>query len=102
ALAARDNNIPFYVALPSSTFDWTLKDGIAQIPIELRDQDEIKYVQGQYDNKIVDVLITPEDSPGGNYAFDVTPARLVTGFITERGICDANEQAIMALFPEKA
>jgi methylthioribose-1-phosphate isomerase len=100
ALAAKDNNIPFYVALPSSTFDWEKRDGIKEIPIELRDPDEIKYVTGKHDGKIINVLITPEDNNAGNYAFDVTPARLVSGFITERGICDANEDAVLKLFPE--
>lgn len=101
ALAAKDNNIPFYVALPSSTFDWTLRDGVKEIPIEERDPDEIRLVQGKENGSTKKVLITPEDSPCGNYAFDVTPARLVTGFITERGICDANEAAVKTLFPEK-
>ena len=101
ALAAKDNNIPFYVALPSSTFDWTLRDGIKGIPIEARDPDEIRYVQGMNQGKIKNVLITPEASPAGNFAFDVTPARLVTGFITERGICGASEKEIFNLFPER-
>ena len=101
ALAARDNNIPFYVALPSSTFDWTLRDGIKEIPIETRDPNEIRYVQGMTQGMIKDVLITPESSPATNFAFDVTPARLVTGFITERGICGASEKEILSLFPEK-
>ncbi|MBT7695782.1 MAG: S-methyl-5-thioribose-1-phosphate isomerase, partial [Desulfobacterales bacterium] len=101
ALAAKDNNIPFYVALPSSTFDWTLRDGVKEIPIEKRDPDEIKFVQGLDQGQIKNVLITPEDSSAGNYAFDVTPSRLVTGFITERGICEADEKAILGLFPEK-
>jgi methylthioribose-1-phosphate isomerase len=101
ALAAKDNNIPFYVALPSSTFDWTLRDGVKEIPIEIRDPDEIRLVQGLDQGQIKNVLITPEDSPAGNYAFDVTPARLVTGFITERGICKADEKDILGLFPEK-
>ncbi len=100
ALAAKDNDIPFYVALPSSTIDWSLSDGIAEIPIELRDENEIKYVQGQYNDEIIDVLITPQDSPAGNYAFDVTPARLVTGLITERGICGSNSKDIKELFPK--
>jgi len=102
ALAARDNGIPFYVALPSSTFDWTLTDGVRQIPIETRNPDEIRYVQGRRGSETLSVLVPPEDSPAGNYAFDVTPARLVTGFITERGICRANEADIRRLFPEKA
>ena len=102
ALAAKDNDVPFHVALPSSTFDWDLKDGIADIPIEQRDPDEIRYVQGLEGGTTKQVLISPSDSPAGNYAFDVTPARLVTGFITERGICEANEQDIRRLFPEKS
>ncbi len=101
ALAARDNHIPFYVALPSSTFDWKLKNGINEIPIEKRDPDEIMYVQGKYNDKTVEVLVPPIDSPAANYAFDVTPSRLVTGFITERGICGASEKEIRKLFPEK-
>ena len=101
ALAARDNGIPFYVALPSSTIDWEMRDGVAEIPIEQRDQEEVKYVQGKLDGEIQKVLITPESSPAGNYAFDVTPARLVTGLITERGICEASEKGVKSLFPEK-
>ena len=101
ALAAKDNNIPFYVALPSSTFDWNLKDGVKEIPIEKRDPDEIKYVQGVCKGESKSVLVCPKDSPAANYAFDVTPARLVTGFITERGVCGAAEQDIRRLFPEK-
>lgn len=101
ALAAMDNNIPFYVALPSSTFDWSLKDGLKEIPIEMRDPDEIRYVQGFYEGAIRSVLIPPENSPAANFAFDVTPARLVTGFITENGICRATEQDIMRLFPDR-
>ena len=102
ALAARDNQIPFYVALPSSTFDWQLRDGIGEIPIEERDPDEIRYVQGQSEDGIRSVLVPPQASPAGNYAFDVTPARLVSAFITERGVCQAAEEAIRGLFPEKA
>jgi len=101
ALAARDNNIPFYVALPSSTFDWNITDGIKDIPIEERDHDEIRYVQGLCEGRVQTVLVPPESSPAANPAFDVTPARLVTGFITERGVCNATEADIMALFPEK-
>ncbi|MDM8550322.1 S-methyl-5-thioribose-1-phosphate isomerase [Desulfobacterales bacterium HSG2] len=100
ALAAKDNNIPFYVALPSSTFDWKLRDGLAEIPIEERDPDEIRYVQGSDQGVIRNVLVPPENSPAGNYAFDVTPARLVTGFITERGICKATEEDVRRLFPD--
>ncbi|HHC25618.1 MAG TPA: S-methyl-5-thioribose-1-phosphate isomerase [Desulfobacterales bacterium] len=99
ALAAKDNNIPFDVALPSSTFDWTLRDGLADIPIEERDPDEIRYIQGSDQGRTTNVLVPPEDSPAANYAFDVTPARLVTGFITERGICKAAEDDVKRLFP---
>ncbi len=101
ALAARDNHIPFYVALPSSTFDWTLQDGIAQIPIEERNPGEVQYVDGFEDGLFRRVRVPPADSPAANFAFDVTPARLVTGFITERGVCKATEQDILGLFPEK-
>ncbi|SLM31646.1 Methylthioribose-1-phosphate isomerase [Desulfamplus magnetovallimortis] len=102
ALAAKDNNIPFYVALPSSTFDWSIKDGLAEIPIEERDPDEIRYIQGlDINGKITSVLVPPEQSPAANHAFDVTPARLVTGFVTERGICKALESDILSLFPEQ-
>jgi len=97
ALSAKDNNIPFYVALPSSTFDWNLSDGVKEIPIETRDPDEVRFVQGLDKDVIRSVLIPPADSPAANYAFDVTPARLVTGYITERGICDA--AGIRKLFP---
>jgi methylthioribose-1-phosphate isomerase len=102
ALAAKDNHIPFYVALPSSTFDWELTDGISDIPIEVRDPDEIRFVQGWEQGAIKRVLVPPKDTPVANYAFDVTPARLVTGFITERGICSATAGDILRLFPEKA
>jgi methylthioribose-1-phosphate isomerase len=101
ALAAKDNNIPFYVALPSSSFDWNLRDGIKEIPIEERDPDEIRYVEGLLDAEAARVLICPEKSDVANYAFDVTPARYVTGFITERGICKATEKDIRRLFPDK-
>jgi methylthioribose-1-phosphate isomerase len=101
ALAARDNDIPFYVALPSSTFDWNLRDGIKEIPIEERNPDEIRYIEGLQDAKAARVLICPEKSRVINYAFDVTPAKYVTGFITERGICKATEEDIRRLFPEK-
>lgn len=98
ALAAKDNNIPFYVALPSSTFDWDI-DSIKDLPIELRNPDEVRYVQGLDKDVIKSVLITPKDSPAANFAFDVTPSRLITGFITERGICNAAN--INELFPER-
>ena len=101
ALAAKDNNIPFYVALPSSTFDWNLRNGIAEIQIEERNPDEVRYIDGLCDGAIRPVLVPPEESPAANYAFDVTPAGLVTGFITERGVCKATETDIRSLFPEK-
>lgn len=101
ALAAYDNNIPFYVALPSSTLDCSIADGIKEIPIETRDQNEVKYIQGKVDGEIKSVLICPETTPAINYGFDVTPAKYVTGLITERGICKASEEGIRSLFPEK-
>lgn len=100
ALAARDNGVPFFVALPSSTIDWNIRDGLKDIPIELRDPDEVLYVDGLVDNDIRNVLVPPKRSAAVNYAFDVTPARLVTGLITERGVCDADEKSILELFPE--
>ena len=101
ALAAKDNNIPFYVALPSTTLDMTIKDGLKEIPIEERDQNEVKYVIGKSAaGHIEPVLICPETTPAANYGFDVTPARLVSGLITERGICAASEEGILSLFPE--
>ncbi|MCB9030622.1 MAG: S-methyl-5-thioribose-1-phosphate isomerase [Deltaproteobacteria bacterium] len=99
ALAAYDNNVPFYVALPSSTIDWNLTDGISQIPIEERDDTEVKYISGLVDDEIKQILLTPKHSHAANFAFDVTPARFVTGLITERGICDANESSMQGLFP---
>lgn len=101
ALAAKDNGIPFYVALPSSTFDWHLRDGLKEIPIENRHPDEVRLVQGLNGDGVQTVLVPPADSAAANPAFDVTPARLVTGFITERGICAANEEAVLRLFPGK-
>ena len=99
ALAAKDNNLPFYVALPSSTFDWAISDGINEIPIELRDGKEVKYMAGLKDNKEQEFLIIPEESKVANYGFDITPSRLITGLITERGICEASEEGIKRLFP---
>jgi methylthioribose-1-phosphate isomerase len=101
ALAARDNQVPFYVALPSSSFDWEIEDGIKEITIEERGADEVKYIEGLCDGEIKKVLLTPENSRAANYAFDVTPAHLVTRLITERGICKADKQSIFKLFPEK-
>jgi methylthioribose-1-phosphate isomerase len=101
ALAARDNKVPFYVALPSSSFDWTMRDGLAEIPIEERGSQEVKYADGWLDGARAEVLVAPPDSAAANYGFDVTPRRLVTGLITERGICKAREEDIFALFPER-
>ncbi|MDM8518625.1 S-methyl-5-thioribose-1-phosphate isomerase [Anaerolineales bacterium HSG6] len=101
ALAAKDNDVPFYVGLPSSTFDWEKRDGVAEIPIEQRDATEVKYIAGTHEGGTKTVLLTPENSPAANYAFDVTPARLVTALITERGICEASEDGILGLYPEK-
>ncbi len=100
ALAAKENNIPFYVALPSSTFDWRIRDGIKEIPIERRADEEVKYAHGLVDGQIRKALLTPKDSPAVNFAFDVTPSRFITGLITERGICYANEESILNLYPE--
>ncbi|MBY6065656.1 S-methyl-5-thioribose-1-phosphate isomerase [Leisingera aquaemixtae] len=103
ALAARDNGVPFYVALPSPTIDWTVSDGVAEIPIEERSEREITHVQGKTEDGAISVVqVTPDGTPGGNPAFDVTPNRLVTGLITERGICDASEEGLAGLFPEMA
>jgi len=100
ALAARDNDVPFYVALPSPTIDWTVSDGIAEIPIEERSPDEVTLVWGLSDNGEVErVRISPEASPAANPAFDVTPARLVTGLITERGVAEASAEGLGRLFP---
>jgi len=101
ALAAHDNNVPFYVGLPSSTLDCSIMDGVKEIPIETRDENEVKYMQGKVDGEIKSVLICPEDTPALNYGFDVTPAKYVTGLITERGVCEASENGIRSLFPEK-
>jgi methylthioribose-1-phosphate isomerase len=101
ALAARDNGVPFYVALPSSTFDWELRDGVRDIPIEQRDGTEVRFIEGLHGEHLVSVLLPPAESPAANYAFDVTPARLVTGLITERGICAASEAGILGMYPEK-
>lgn len=103
ALAARDNGVPFYVALPSPTIDWTVSDGVAEIPIEERAAQEVTHVQGRADTgKIGTVQVTPDGTPGGNPAFDVTPHHLVTGLITERGVAEASAAGLAALFPEMA
>jgi methylthioribose-1-phosphate isomerase len=102
ALAAHDNGIPFYVALPSSTIDWNLADGVAQIPIEERSGDELRFVAGRArSGERAEVAILPDASPVRNFAFDVTPARLVTALVTERGVCPATAAGLLALFPER-
>ncbi len=102
ALSARDNNVPFYVALPSSTFDWTMQNGLEEISIEQRSENEVKWIEGlDAEGQLRQVLLTPESSPAANYAFDVTPARFVTGLITERGICRAQKEDVLELYPEK-
>ena len=102
ALAASDNGVPFYVALPSPTIDWTVRDGLAEIPIEERSADEVSFVQGRAtDGSVVQVRISPDATGAANPAFDVTPARLVTGLITERGICRASPEGLQSLFPER-
>ena len=102
ALAAHDNGVPFYVALPSPTIDFTVADGVKEIPIEQRSGEEVSHMTGlTRDGRIETVEIVPKGSPVANYAFDVTPARLVTGLITERGVIAANRQAIAAAFPER-
>lgn len=101
ALAANDNNVPFYVALPSSTIDWNLKDGVKEIPIEQRSAEEVTHISGWANDQVQKVRLSPEGTPAANYGFDVTPARLVTGLITERGICKASEEGLLSLFPER-
>jgi len=98
ALAAKDNDIPFYVALPSSTFDWSISNGIKEITIEERNENEVKYMLGFREGEEQEFLILPENSKAANYGFDVTPARLITGLITERGICQADQESIKRLF----
>ena len=103
ALAAHDNNVPFYVALPSPTIDFTVADGVAEIPIEERSADEVATMTGRTkDGRIETVRIVPDSSPVANYGFDVTPARLVTGLITERGVIAPGRAALAAAFPERA
>jgi methylthioribose-1-phosphate isomerase len=101
ALAAHDNKIPFYCALPSTSIDLSISDGSSEIIIEERDPDEVKYITGYSGGKMEKVLICPENARAVNYGFDITPARLITGLITEKGICRATEKAIEELFSEK-
>jgi methylthioribose-1-phosphate isomerase len=101
ALAAFDNDVPFYVALPSTTIDWVARDGVRDIPIEERGSTEVSHVSGMANDALTTVRTVMQTTPISNYAFDVTPARLVTGLITERGICDASEAGLTSLFPEE-
>jgi len=108
ALAAHDNGVPFYVALPSSTIDWNLDDGVAEIPIEARSPREVTHIQGRHDGDASDpaagglasVQLSPDGSAGFNPGFDVTPARLVTSLITERGVAAASEAGLKGLFQD--
>jgi methylthioribose-1-phosphate isomerase len=101
ALAAHDNDVPFYVALPGPTIDWQMSDGVNGIPIEQRDAAEVTHVAGKNaSGQVESVQITPDGVSASNYAFDVTPARLVTGLFTERGVCDASEAGLLGLYPE--
>ena len=102
ALAAKDNGVPFYVCLPSPTIDWTIKDGVKEVPIEERDGAEVSKVTGRTaDGRIATVQVIPDGSPVVNYGFDVTPARLVTGLVTERGVASASKEGLLSLFPER-
>jgi methylthioribose-1-phosphate isomerase len=99
ALAAHDNGVPFYVALPSSTIDWTIRDGLTEIPIEERSATEVTHLRGKTaDGLLAEIQVTPDGSPACNYGFDVTPARLVTALITEKGVCAASESGLKKLF----
>jgi methylthioribose-1-phosphate isomerase len=102
ALAAHDNGVPFYAALPSPTIDWSIEDGVRDIPIEERDPTEVTEIAGRLaDGTIARVCLVPDGSAAANYAFDVTPARLVTGLITERGVAPATRDGLLAFFPER-
>jgi methylthioribose-1-phosphate isomerase len=102
ALAAHDNNVPFYVALPSPTVDWNIDNGAA-IPIEQRNPREVTHIAGWTDTgQRTEVQLTPAASAAANFAFDVTPARLITGLITERGLCAASRDGLLSLFPEQS
>ena len=103
ALAAKENNVPFYAAVPSSSIDWNITDGLKEIPIEERHGDEVKFIIGNdASGEMRKVLLTPEKSKALNYGFDVTPAKLITGLITERGVCGAWERDLISQFPEHA
>ena len=102
ALAACEHQVPFYVALPSSTIDWRIRDGVKEIPIEQRDPKEVTHLSGQTaTGQMATILLTPGGSQAANYAFDVTPARFVTALITERGVCPASEDGLTKLFDKR-
>jgi methylthioribose-1-phosphate isomerase len=102
ALAAHDNGVPFYVGLPGPTIDWTVRDGVREIPIEERSARELTHIAGRDEaGNMVTVQVTPDGSAAANPAFDVTPARLVTALITERGVCAASRDGLAALYPER-
>jgi methylthioribose-1-phosphate isomerase len=101
AIAAKENKVPFYVALPSSTFDFNMRDGVKEIPIEERDPGEVRFISGKTaGGSCTTVQICPDATPARNWGFDVTPARYITGLITERGVCAASEEGILSLYPE--
>lgn len=103
ALAAHDNDVPFYVALPHTTVDWSITDGVKEIPIETRSSREVTHIMGKAESgRIETVQVTPDGGEALNVAFDVTPARYVTGLITERGICSASKEDLLCLYPERA
>ena len=102
ALAAADNNVPFYVALPSTTIDWQIDDGISNIPIEERDPTEVSHIYGESKGQLQTINTVPTSSAISNYAFDITPANLVTGLITEKGLCEASAEGLAELFPDQA
>jgi methylthioribose-1-phosphate isomerase len=101
ALAAFDNNIPFYAALPSTTIDFSISNGLKEIKVEERAQEEVTQITGFGDGKVRSVRICPENTVAANYGFDITPAKLVTGLITEKGICKATEEDIKIMFSDK-
>lgn len=101
ALAAYDNNIPFYSAVPSTSIDFSISNGLTEVVIEERDPEEVIKIEGLLHGKIEQVRLCPENARAANWGFDITPARLITGIITEKGICNANEESIKTMFPDK-
>ncbi len=102
ALAARDNDIPFYVAVPGPSIDWSMRDGLKETPIEERSPDEVSRITGLSNDELQTVQVVAKETPVKNFGFDVTPARLITGLITERGICDASEDGLTGLYPDQS